>query len=132
MPGPPTFGHSLAPGADAQAVAEVLDRIESYARRGGLAPPTLDRVVIVTGELISNAAEHGRTSISLSWTPVGQGGRLDVHGGTEVGLAAIVGSDLPDAASTRGRGLFLIRELSDEIVETATGLRVAFERRVGE
>jgi anti-sigma regulatory factor (Ser/Thr protein kinase) len=127
-------GYTLAPGADARAVAAVLDGVEREAREGGTPPSTVDRVVLVAGEAVANAVEHGAGEVTVQWIPAGSGGRLLVsEGGRGPGLDAVQGARLPESTgATRGRGLFLIQQLSDRVDVGPDGLGVWFSRRSGE
>ena len=127
-------GYTLAPGADARAVAAVLDGVEREAREAGVPPATVDRVVLVAGEAVANAVEHGEGVVTVRWVPAGSGGRLVVsEGGRGPGIGAVHDACLPESAeATRGRGLFLIQQLSDRVDIGPDGLGVWFTRRTGE
>ncbi|HEX8384745.1 MAG TPA: ATP-binding protein [Rubricoccaceae bacterium] len=123
--------YSLAPGADLGAVGPMLDRVERDVRASGLPTPTVDRIVLVAGELLANAVEHGGGGVALQWEPSHRGGTLWVgRGGGEE--EAIRGAHLPDPSATRGRGLYLVQRLSDELSEAEGGLVVGFTVRAGE
>lgn len=130
-------GHTLATlarGADAGAIAAVLDLVERAARASGLAPRTVDRVVLVAGEALSNAVEHGDGEVTVEWVPAGSGGRLRVaQGSGGPGAGSISAARLPDeATATRGRGLYLIQQLADRVEAAPDALTIWFEGREGE
>ena len=119
----------LASDADSDALARVLDGIEAAAGGGGLPAETVDRVVLVAGELLSNAVEHGTEPVTAWWEATPDGGRLVLSGGGRPVAGWILGAALPDADATRGRGLFLVRELTDGLEDTQGNLAVTFSAR---
>ena len=123
--------YTLPPGADVQALADVLDGLEGDALRSGLSQATVDRVVLVAGELLSNALEHGGGRVSIWWHPEG-GGRLEVQGRGGPWRADLMRAALPGAEATRGRGLFLVRSLGDGVSVGLESVSVSFERRPDE
>lgn len=124
-----------------EAVAEAVRAVEATARASGLPDEVLDRVALATGEAVANAVEHGNAadaarSFTVSWDADAADGywlRVEDEGeGLEAGR--IEEAELPeDPLSTSGRGLFLIRTLSDEVRLEAGGRRIAmrFARREG-
>ena len=118
---------TIAPGADSEAQAVVLDRLEADASRDNLPPSTVDRIVLVAGELVSNAAEHGDEVVTFWWGSSAEGGHLCVSPGP--GELAVRSAVLPHAEAVRGRGLFLVHELGDGVTGDAETLRVRFFRR---
>lgn len=120
---------ALASDADNDALAGVLDGIESAAREGGLRAGTVDRVVLVAGELLSNALEHGTAPVTGLWEATPAGGRLVLSGRGGPVAGWIRTAALPDADSTSGRGLFIVRELSDGAEDSGGDFAVSFEAR---
>ena len=121
-------GLRFAPGADADALAEALDRIGDDLRRAGVPNEVANRVLIVVGELLANAAEHGATPVRFEWSAEARRVELSVEGpGPSAG--AIRAATLPAAAATRGRGLFLVADLSDSLHGTPGRLALAFVPR---
>ena len=121
--------YTLRPGADAQAIADVLDSIEREAADAGLAPATVDRVVLVAGELLSNAVEHGDVGASVRWH---SDGRLEVEGQGGPWRSTLQHAALPSTEVTRGRGLFLIRSLADGVAVGTRSLTATFIQRSDE
>lgn len=117
-------GFTLAPGASAPAVAAALSSMERDL--GGLPDETLDRVMIVAGELAANAAEHSRTPVSVAWHVRSDGVDLDVIG-AGASARAIEAATLPPGDAVRGRGLYLIRSLSTAVEARADDLRLRFD-----
>ena len=125
--------HTLAPGADARAVAAVLDAVERDAQEAGLPAATVDRVVLVAGEAVANAVEHGAGPVTVGWESDGTSGLLRVEGGGGPGSKEVWDARLPDVwTATRGRGLFLIAQLADRIDADGGSLDVWFRTRAGE
>lgn len=125
-------GYILAPGADGGFIADVLDRLEREVSQSALPAATVDRVVLVAGELASNAAEHGSETVRLWWLsrPESGGGDLCLSPGPDP--LAIRTAGLPGVDAVRGRGLFLVRTLGDGLANDSDTLHVQFHRRVGE
>lgn len=114
-------GLRLVPGADAAAQATILSRIEADLQQAGVVDELADRVMIVAGELLANAAEHGATSTRLCWTVLQDRVEIAVEGaGPRAG--AVRAAPLPESAATRGRGLFLIASLADSLHDAPRGL----------
>ena len=116
-------GLPIPPGASDALVAAVLDRLEAVARGAGLPPGTVDRIVLVAGEIIANALEHtdDGATVALDATPTGA--TLRVTGGD------MPPAPLPPAEATSGRGLFLIHALSDGVAGGPGYSDVAFRIR---
>lgn len=123
-------GHTLAPGADSGSIAAVLDRLEREVSQSALPAATIDRIVLVAGELASNAAEHGSEMARLWWSSRAEGGDLCVSPGPDP--SAVQRAALPETDAVGGRGLFLVRTLGDGVDADAETVRIRFQRRVGE
>lgn len=117
-------GHSIPPGASSRAVSAVLDRIEAEATAAGLPAGTVDRIVLVAGEVISNALEHGTAGVTLVIEASSTAASMHTTGQT-----ASVDASLPVTEATRGRGRFLIRTLSDSVEASLTGCQYGFSVR---
>jgi serine/threonine-protein kinase RsbW len=114
------------------SVADAVHAVEGAMRSAGLSDEVIDRVTLVAGEAAGNAVEHGcewdpGRSFEVTWEEADDGYWLRVED-DGIGLSAshIDQAALPeDPLSTSGRGLFLIRELSDEVRLEADGRRIA-------
>lgn len=116
-------GFTLAPGADATAIAAAQALLEGDL--GDVPGDLADRVMIVLGEIVANAVEHGSTSFTVSWSIAKEQIWLDVLGpGPDAAL--ICAATLPANDALRGRGLFLIQSLATSIDSIAGGLRLRF------
>jgi anti-sigma regulatory factor (Ser/Thr protein kinase) len=92
---------------------------ETLAQRGHHDPALVDRVVLVTSELVTNAILHARTDVGLDMSVDGSSILLEVTDASPVPLPA---PHVPDPDETSGRGLFLVDILADEWgVRTAGG-----------
>lgn len=120
---------ALAHDADSGALAAVLDAVEAAAQASGLRRGTVDRVVLVAGELLSNAVEHGSGDVAVWWQDTPTGGRLVVSGGGQPGADRVNAATHPDTLSTRGRGLAIVRELADEITSERGSISASFSAR---
>ncbi len=114
-------GFRLAPCADTATIAAHLDAIE---RDLGLSP-LAERVLLVAAEVLSNAAEHGDEAVHVGWEATTAAVVLTVRG-KGPGAAQIRDAVLPEASTTRGRGLFLIDELASSVEDVTDGLRITF------
>lgn len=115
-----------------ESVADAVHAVEGAMRRAGLSEDLMDRVTLVVGEAAGNAVEHGcewdrLRSFEVSWEEDGDGYWLRVEDdGIGLTPSHIEQASLPvDPLSTSGRGLFLIRELADEVRLEADGRRIA-------
>jgi anti-sigma regulatory factor (Ser/Thr protein kinase) len=79
--------------------------------QGGHHDPVLvDRVVLVTSELVTNAILHARTDVGLDVSVEESSIVLEV---TDSSPVPIPPPRVPDPEDTSGRGLFLVDVLSD-------------------
>ena len=121
------------------SVSRAVELAEAAARRAGLPDAAVIRVGLATGEAVANAVEHGNAGVADQDVLVSlkaSSGRLDVdvedHGGG-VAPEALTDAALPvDPLRTDGRGLFLIRELTDEASVNGSLVRLTFVARAGE
>lgn len=99
-------------GADPGEIAEVRTALRAMAVRNGFADRAGD-LVLALDEVIANAQEHGRPPIRVTaWAD----GRLvvevsDVGGGFD--QARVWSTHPPPPLGRRGRGLWIIRQLTD-------------------
>jgi len=115
-----------APGQrEVAAVDEPFDKDGLYALRATLAahagrlgapPAMIERLLIVAGELATNAVRHGGGSGRLRLWRTGDELRCEVsdHG---PGIAdPDVGHQLPGPTATSGRGMWICRRLCDDLI----------------
>lgn len=112
----PTPGLRIAPGADSTSIADTLDAIEGLVRQSGMPDETVDRVILAAGEAVANVAEHGTTVVSIRWSRTERSGCLSFLGDIGPGGQRIHEASLPPTEAIGGRGLFLIRTLTDRVV----------------
>jgi serine phosphatase RsbU (regulator of sigma subunit)/anti-sigma regulatory factor (Ser/Thr protein kinase) len=114
------FSHRFSPQAAAVPVARHL--LRDWLRLVPVDADALDPLLLAVSELCSNAVRHASGapgSIHLqAWTEE-DAVVVEVHddgGGRGLALLDPVGDvELPDPEAEQGRGLFLVRELSDEV-----------------
>ncbi|GAA3918149.1 ATP-binding protein [Actinoplanes auranticolor] len=114
----------LTPGSGASAAA-LRAEVTAFLRRHAEQPDDVDDARLVVSELVGNAVHHagGPVWVSLDWSqprPL-----LTVH---DLGPAFELGGlSLPETASERGRGLWLVSQLAkdlDVIAKRGPGKRV--------
>jgi serine/threonine-protein kinase RsbW len=119
--------YSAALGDDPAEIAEVRAAVRDLALRNGFADRAGD-LVLALDEIIANAQEHGRPPISVrAWTD----GRLVVEV-SDVGAgfdrALVWKTHPPPPLGRRGRGLWIIRQLTDLVAinsgEDGTTVRI--------
>ncbi len=107
-------------------------QLGGYAASVGRGADLVDRIVVATHEVISNALRHGQSPCRIrAWQ---SGGvfrvRVDDHGpGDDIATA---GYQRPATALSRGMGLWVARQLADVIhirASTATGTAVELQFR---
>jgi anti-sigma regulatory factor (Ser/Thr protein kinase) len=130
---------SLAPVR--RAVAEAL-------RRAGVPSPTLDELLVVQGELLANAIEASVGDAAGSGAPEeGSAAPVEVtvlvrDGYVEIAVRGMASGAIPpvsawrspEVGAPRGRGLFIVGELSDEVEVRQDGRvsEVVARRRLGD
>ena len=113
-----------------------VDAAEAAVADAGLSDEVLGRVSLAVAEAVANAIEHGndgevskRVRIDLLPAPE----RLDVticDEGSGVEVDRVESAELPeDLLQTHGRGLFLIRVLTDECRAEAGCFHLGFVER---
>ena len=111
--------YRAALGTDPAEIAEVRAVVRDIAVRNGF-PERAGDLVLALDEAIANAQEHGRPPIEVTaWVD----GRLvvvvgDVGGGFD--RARVWSTHPPPPLGRRGRGLWIIRQLTD-LVSITTG-----------
>ena len=119
-----------------RSVSRAVDAVEAAVVECGLSDEVLGRASLAVGEAVANAIEHGnrgeahrRFGISISRRV----GALDVtvcDDGEGVAAQQIAVAKLPDdPLQTDGRGLYMIRLLSDETEVRGSCLRLTFRER---
>jgi len=118
------------------SAAHAVRFAEEVGREAGLPTEAVDRLVLAAGEAVTNAIRHGNRldpvrQVELVWRSDENGDWLEVSDeGPGIALDRILRAELPaDASETSGRGLFLIRVLSDAVDVEGARLRMRFEPR---
>ena len=115
-------------GSDPAEIAQIRHDVKAIAVAAGFADRAGD-VVLTLDELLANAQEHGEPPVDVeAWSD----GRLIVEvfdRGDGFNRPEIWRSHPPEPSGSRGRGLWICRQLADrvEITSTATGTRVRVE-----
>ncbi|MDX1438685.1 MAG: ATP-binding protein [Rubricoccaceae bacterium] len=125
----------------ADAITRAVQFAEKVAEASSFPEEVGDRMVLSIGEAVANSIRHGNNSdsekkITLTWSPEPGGGWLGVEDeGAGISEEQIRRAVLPeDAYQTGGRGLFIIRELSDgfRVEDGGNRLLLWFEPRTSE
>jgi anti-sigma regulatory factor (Ser/Thr protein kinase) len=112
--------YTAALGDDPAEIAGVRSAVRDLAVRGGFADRAGD-LVLALDEVIANAQEHGRPPITVeAWAD----GRMvvevsDVGGGFD--RARVWKTHPPPPLGRRGRGLWIIRQLTDVVAIRSGG-----------
>jgi anti-sigma regulatory factor (Ser/Thr protein kinase) len=116
--------------ADHAATRMARHLIRTFARSGGVAGRELDNLLLVASELLANAVDHGSAGAVDRLRRVGPRMRLslavahgawrlevtDEGGGDPDALRArLLAEHPPDLEDERGRGLFLVSRMVDEV-----------------
>lgn len=106
---------------DARRVASIRRELRSWLTGRSVAAEAVDELVVVAGELLANAVAAARSTVQLRAVGGGELVVLEVEddGRGHEDLASF-GHSLPADASERGRGLFLVRQLVDDIAVLST------------
>lgn len=115
-------------GSDPAEIARVRQAVREIAERHGFGERAGD-LVLALDEIVANAQEHGRAPVAVrAWTD----GRLVIEV-TDVGdgfdRSQVWQTHPPTPFGTRGRGLWIARQLADVVHVTidADGTRVRLE-----
>ena len=126
--------------------------VQAFARTDGLSDAEIEELMLITSELLANAVDHGggdgamyeedlkapvRMGLFLSARDTDWRLEIEDGGAGDVALAQslIDNSSLVDLEDERGRGLFLVREMVDELGVRAGATGLVFfvaKRRVGD
>lgn len=122
----PPLVHRFSPSAAAVPIARHL--LADWLRQLPIDDEAIDGLLLVATELAANAVRHaeaGPAGICLTASVDGSSVVLEVadDGGRPVSLSLDEHAPLPDADAERGRGLFLVHQLADELrATTADGV----------
>jgi serine phosphatase RsbU (regulator of sigma subunit)/anti-sigma regulatory factor (Ser/Thr protein kinase) len=126
-PAPTTPTHVLAPfqhqfSTNPAAVPVARHLFRDWLERVPVEADSLDGLLLIASELATNAvlyAGDGPGSVTLHAAVVDDGIVIRVSddggAGAELPTSVVEQPELPDPEAERGRGLFLVRELSDEV-----------------
>lgn len=120
---------------DGVRAADARHGVAQWLERYGIAGPDLDELSLIAAELLSNAVAAARTTVELRASFEGRSVVLEVEddgpGRSDLDRLGFV---LPDTGSDRGRGLFIVRRLSDDvtILSTFEGTVVRSRKRLRE
>jgi anti-sigma regulatory factor (Ser/Thr protein kinase) len=101
---------------DADGLYALRAALAAHASRLGAAPAVLDRLLIVAGELATNAVRHGGGSGRLRLWHTGSELRCQI---TDQGPGMIepsAGAQLPGPLATSGRGMWICRQLCADLI----------------
>ena len=119
------FGHQFSPQPAAVPLARHL--LRDWLRLVPVESDAIDSLLLAVSELTSNAVRHGTGapgSIHLrAWTEADTVLVEVSDDGGSITWADQHNSELPDPHAERGRGLFLVRELADEMSTRLDGGR---------
>jgi DNA-binding NarL/FixJ family response regulator/anti-sigma regulatory factor (Ser/Thr protein kinase) len=95
-----------------EAVSALRREVVAYLRRHGDPESDFAGAEVVVAELLTNAFQHapGPVWVRASWTGVRP--RLEVH---DLGDGFAFEPSLPDPSAAKGRGLFLVSALADDV-----------------
>lgn len=107
------WASASSPDAPAQASAWA----EARLLEAGAPSELVDRAALAVGEAVDNAVTHGRPPVRLSLHREIEGWTFTLsEGGPGPNPASLRHAELPaDASATRGRGLYLLRTLTDGV-----------------
>ncbi len=101
-------------GADPAEIGEVRGAVRALADGSGF-PERANDVMLALDELLANAQEHGAPPIEVNaWSD----GRLVIEvtdAGSGFDFQEVLGAYPPAVNLTRGRGLWIVRQLSDTL-----------------
>lgn len=94
----------------------------------GVAPDTIvDDLTLAASELVTNAIEHGPTALSdtvhVAVSVTGSAARVTIRSAADHRLRDAAHWAMPDAEAVSGRGLGIVRQLSDSVhIERLDGI----------
>lgn len=118
-------------GAVRRARLELTD----FAARCGFGAAMLADIENAIGEALANAAEHGNHGASAGFDVFASfaGARLDIEvkdHGPGFDTERLLAMQNPDPNGDRGFGIFLMRQLMDDVAYTERGSRVRLSKRL--
>jgi len=123
--------HTASFPSTTAAVSAACDLVEELAAEWGLPHAIRDALVLVAGEAVDNAAEHGNQHdpsrrVTVSCALDGDTLTFCVEDeGTGMDGAALERADLPDdPLAMDGRGLFIMRSLAERVWVESEGRRL--------
>jgi PAS domain S-box-containing protein len=106
---------------DPRRVAGIRRELRGWLVARGVEPDAVDELVVVAGELLANAVAAARSTVHLRASGGVDRVTIEVEddgrGHEDLGS---LGHALPADASERGRGLFLVRQLVDDVAVLST------------
>ncbi|MEV4415748.1 methanogen output domain 1-containing protein [Catellatospora sp. NPDC049609] len=98
--------------ATPEAGSALRREIADYLRRHSTEPDMVGAAEVIVSELVMNAVEHagGPVWVCLDWT--GPSARINVH---DLGPAFVADLSTPQVTATRGRGLWLVSQMTSEL-----------------
>lgn len=124
-----------------KAVPEAVRFAEAAASEAAFPDEVADRMSLAVGEAVANSVEHGNGAdatreVKLEWRKKDSGGWMSVEDeGPGLTLDRLQNATLPEnALQAGGRGLYIIKELTDGVRLEAEGRRLMlwFAPRPGE
>jgi anti-sigma regulatory factor (Ser/Thr protein kinase) len=123
-PDPPATGSeavAVDQPFDADGLYALRAAVAAHASRLGAVPPVLERLLIVAGELASNAVRHGGGSGRLRLWRTGTELRCQVSDQGPGMADRTVGSQPPGPIATSGRGMWICGRLCDDLIIESGG-----------
>jgi anti-sigma regulatory factor (Ser/Thr protein kinase) len=99
--------------ADATAAGIARAQVRRVVLGWGL-PSVIEPLTLIVSELVGNAVRYGRPPLALLVRRVGRGVRVDVHDELPGKEPAPSATPPNDQNAEGGRGLFLVKALSDD------------------
>ena len=103
-------------GSAPEAVSALRREVMAYLRRHAEPDSDFAAAEVVVAELLNNAFEHapGPAWVRASWAR--ERPRLEVH---DLGPGFTLDTELPQPQAERGRGLFLVNAIADDVAVAA-------------
>lgn len=118
------------------SISRAAEAVEVAVSTCGLSAEVVGRASLAVAEAVANAIEHGNRQLAyrhveLAITSLDEAVEVTIcDGGEGVVARHLATASLPtDPMATDGRGLYLIRVLSDDILVRDSCLRLTFRER---